>query len=52
MAVGVPDASIQEVGELYEVDLPSVSLLTTEFHRWKHKFASVPAEMWPATLQL
>lgn len=34
-------ASIDYVGELYREDLPSLQMLSTEFRRWKSKFASM-----------
>ena len=51
IAVTYPAASIEDVGELYRGDLPVLSLLSTEFQRWKGKFAALPAEERPTSLQ-
>ena len=50
-AVTCPLASIKDVGELYEADLPSPQLLSTEFSRWKMKFTAIPPNERPSTLQ-
>ena len=44
-------ASIDALGELYRADLPSPQLLSTEFRRWKSKFASMTSEKRPCSLQ-
>ena len=44
-------ASVTEVGELYNADLPSPHLLSTEFRRWKTKYSSTPLDNRPNTLE-
>ena len=36
--------SIQELAQVYSADLPSASLLPTEYRRWKAKWTQVPEE--------
>lgn len=44
-------ASIDTVGELYRADLPSPEMLSTEFCRWKSKFAFRTSDQRPCSLQ-
>ena len=50
VAASYPLASIKEVGDMYEADLPSPHLLSTEFSRWKSR-SSTPVANRADTLE-